>query len=187
MAIEWQRIEPTIVTKVSYRTIVDKNFVLPDGSIHTFTTLHAEASLSAAVVALTPDGLAITARQFRAGPERILHEIPGGGVEAGEEPLQAAIRELAEETGYVPGAIVALGSSCRDAYTNSQYYYFFATNCVLRPEGQALDEHEYIDVVLLSIPEFIAMAKQDQMSDPAAVLFAYDKLIAYMSAETAVL
>ncbi len=179
MAEAWKRIDPTVTVPASYRTIIDKTFILPDGSTHVYTTLHPEGGMSAAVIALTPDRQVIIARQFRPGTERIMDELPGGGIEPGEDPLAGAIRELAEETGYVPGEIELLGASCRDGYSNARYYYYLATDCVLRPKGQALDEHEYIDVVLMTIPAFIAMAKHDGMSDPAAVLFAYDKLVAY--------
>ena len=177
MVDPWRRIDPTTVTKVSYRTLVEKSFVLPDGKVHSYTTLQPEGGRSCAVIALTPDGQVIIARQFRPGPERIMDEIPGGGVEPGEDPQAAVLRELAEETGYVPDAVEFIGSSCRDGFSNALYYYYFATGCMLRQEGQQLDDNEYIEVALVSIPTLLEIAKTDQMSDPAAVLFAYDRLL----------
>lgn len=182
MPDKWQRTDPTTVTKVSYRTVIDKTFQLPNGEKHTFTTFHPEDGASVGVIALTPDKQVIIARQFRPGPERIMDEIPGGGVERGEDPEAAVIRELAEETGYQPGSIELLGTSCRDAYVNATWYYYLALNCTLNGEGQHLDEHEYVDVVLVSIEEFLEAAKHDQMTDPAAVLMAYDKLKSYIDA-----
>lgn len=53
------------------------------------------------VIALTEDGQAILVRQWRAGTERETLEIPGGAVDPGDaSPLEAAKRELREETGY---------------------------------------------------------------------------------------
>lgn len=178
MSVEpWKRVEPTIVTKVDWRHIVVKTFVVPgkDKKL-TIATYLNEGKRSAGVVALTKDKKVIVARQFRHGPEKIMNEIPGGGINDGEEPEVGARRELLEETGYVPGKLEFLGVSSRDAYTNGTWFYYLATDCKLHPDGQKLDEDELVEVKLVSIDEFMANAKVDGMTDPAAVLMAYDKL-----------
>ncbi len=53
-----------------------------------------------ALVAVTDKGKVIMERQFRKPLERVVLEIPAGKLEDGEDPLSAAGRELAEETGY---------------------------------------------------------------------------------------
>src|SRR5262249_34587526 len=52
------------------------------------------------VIALTDDRQVVLIRQYRHGVDRVVLEIPSGIVERDEEPLAAAQRELAEETGY---------------------------------------------------------------------------------------
>ncbi len=52
------------------------------------------------IIALTPDQDVVMVRQFRHGPREVTLEIPGGMVDAGEDPGAAALRELLEETGY---------------------------------------------------------------------------------------
>ena len=52
------------------------------------------------VIALTPDQQVVLIRQFRVGANEVCLEIPGGMVDPGETPAEAAARELAEETGY---------------------------------------------------------------------------------------
>lgn len=178
MAVQpWKRIEPTIHTKVDYRNIIIKTFVMPaSGETKTFATWLSEGGQSVGVIALTKDKQVIIAKQYRPGPERILLEIPGGGVEEGEEPEAAARRELREETGYVPGSMELLGTSCRDAYTNGTWNYYLATDCEPTDGGQHLDHNEEVEIAFLPIKEFIAQAKADQMTDPMAVLLAYDRL-----------
>ena len=52
------------------------------------------------VVAVTPEGKSVMVRQYRFGIGACTLETPGGMVDDGETPLQAAQRELLEETGY---------------------------------------------------------------------------------------
>lgn len=110
MAIEWNRVEPTETTKVGWRTIVTKHFQLPDGRTDAFQ-LYAGKD-TACIIAVTKDRQVITVLQFRPGPEKIMHEIPGGFVdEEGGSPEHAAVRELSEETGYTAGKVTYLGLS----------------------------------------------------------------------------
>src|SRR5438105_3062441 len=99
----WERIEPTSVDRIGYRTIVTKSFKLSDGEVKHFDTVNEENWGGAAIIALTSLNRVVVARQFRPGPEMIMDELPGGVIEEGEDPEQAALRELLEETGYEAG------------------------------------------------------------------------------------
>ena len=172
----WKRVEPTVVHKIGFRTIVSKTFVLPDGKVQTFDTIDKEDRQGAAVVALTTDNKVIIARQFRVGPEMVMDELPGGFVDPGEDKVIAARRELREETGYEAGTLTFLGTARYDAYTNVQRHCFLATDCVLGKEGPKLGEDEFVELRLISIDELIANAYNGTMSDLGPVLMAYDKL-----------
>lgn len=62
------------------------------------------------VVALTPGGEIVLVRQFRFGRNGFFLEIPGGMIEPGENPVEAGVRELREETGYEGAGARLLGS-----------------------------------------------------------------------------
>ena len=61
------------------------------------------------IVPVTSEGELVMIRQYRHGAGEITLETPGGLVDAGETPAQAAARELLEETGYRAREVVALG------------------------------------------------------------------------------
>jgi ADP-ribose diphosphatase len=79
------------------------------GVVHPFHTLDADAWVN--VVALTPRDELVMVRQWRHGSREVTLEIPGGIVDPGEAPAQAAARELLEETGFGGGAAEPLGSA----------------------------------------------------------------------------
>jgi len=172
----WKRIEPTIATKIDYHPVIIKTFQLPDGNVATRATFLAESMRAAGVIALTKDKKVIVGHQFRPGPEKVMMEIPGGYVDEGEDPEQAARRELTEETGYVAGEMTPLGKFSRDGYVNGTWYYYLATNCEPAESKNVGDDDEFIDVELISIGEFIENAKKGNMTDSVAVLAAYDQL-----------
>lgn len=178
MKLDWVRVEPTEIVPVGeYRTMVRKNFILPDGSHREFVTKEPEGSSSQAVLAITSDNKVVLAKQFRPGPEKIMYEIPGGGREPGETSEQAAVRELREETGYNAGRVEWLGTIHKDAYTNSIHQYYIAYDCTKSSDGQRLDSTEFIEAVEVSIDELFQLAKSASMTDTEVLFLAYDKLL----------
>ncbi|HJP81319.1 MAG TPA: NUDIX hydrolase [Candidatus Saccharimonadales bacterium] len=172
----WKRIEPTVVNKVGWRTVVTKTFIMPNGQEASFDTFGPEKQQFAAIIGLTPENKVIIARQFRVGPEAIMEELPGGFVDEGEDHEAAALREFQEETGYTAGDVTYLGSYSKDTYMNALWHVYFATGCV--PSGtQTLEDEEHIEIDLISIDQLIHNAKTNKMTDAVAVLMAYDTLL----------
>lgn len=93
---------------------------------------------------ITPRKILII-EQFRHGPGEPVLEWPAGVVEDGEEPLAAALREVAEETGYEPVSAKVLGwTRPNAAFFNNKLY---TVVMFVKPGGkQDLDEHEDIKV-----------------------------------------
>ena len=107
------------------------------------------------VIPLTADQQVILVEQFRYGTEQPTLEIPGGMVDAGEAPREAAARELLEETGYRARQWTGLGKvSANPAIMNNFAHIFLAEDCEY--EGaQNPDPHERINVHLLPVETFL--------------------------------
>jgi ADP-ribose pyrophosphatase len=118
----------------------------------------------------------VIARQYRFGPEAVMDEIPGGYVDAGEEPEVAAVRELQEETGYEVGDIAYLGKVYKHAWMNTEWHFYLATDCTLSEQGQSLEPTEHVEVDLISIGQLFENARTGNMTDTEGVLLAYDQL-----------
>lgn len=102
------------------------------------------------VIALTDAGEVVLVRQYRHGSDEITVEIPGGIVDAGETPAEAARRELLEETGFTCREIVEIGRvRPNPAILNNWAYTLLATG--LERGDQNLDEHEEIEVLMCPI------------------------------------
>lgn len=100
------------------------------------------------VVPITTDGKMVLIRQFRQGAQRVEVEIPGGMVDPGESPDQAAARELREETGYRAVELEFLGKvNPNPALFTNTCHTFLAMGVEL--DGPLrLDDAEQIEVFL---------------------------------------
>ena len=101
------------------------------------------------IIALNKADEAVLIEQYRQGTEEITLELPGGMVDAGEQPDTAAKRELLEETGYSSDRWTLLGKSHPNAAIQSNtIYHYLAIDCEKTAET-AFDEHESIVTTIL--------------------------------------
>lgn len=135
---------------------------LADGRIGTREIVRHGAAV--AVIARRRDGRFVFIRQFRKAMERICFEVMAGNCDPGETAEASAIRELKEETGYVPDSIRFLSSIYPSVgYCTERIDIFYAD--VHEPGETDFDHDEQIETVLITEPEIDAMIRAGKVQD----------------------
>lgn len=123
------------------------------------------------VIPLAEDGRVVMVRQFRHGAGTLTLETPGGMVDPGESPAQAAARELAEETGYRAADVVPLGGvNPNPALFGNRLHVFLAREA--RRVGDVQNGHTEETVVELVEPDALRRLVLDGVVDHALVVAA---------------
>lgn len=127
------------------------------------------------VTAITREGQFVLVRQYRHAFDEVLLELCAGVSEAGERPIEAARRELLEETGFGGGQwslVMTIGQN--PSICNNLTYCFLAQG-VEKIGEQRLDPSEDIEVVLLAREQVYGMLCRDEMKQAlmAAPLWRY--------------
>ncbi|MFL5320802.1 MAG: NUDIX hydrolase [Myxococcaceae bacterium] len=147
----------------SYELILER---LRDGSQHPRVVFETPDWCN--IIPVRRDGRIVMVRQLRFGIWRPSLEIPGGIVDPGEDPRAAAIRELAEETGYRPREVISLGSvHPNPALQPNRIHSFLALDC---EEGDARPEHgEDIEVTTIGREEIPRLISDGSISHALVV------------------
>lgn len=123
-ALETEALQDCAVFRVS-RTLTESPNT---GERHSFFRIDSADWVN--VVPVTRTGEIVMVRQYRHGLREVTLEIPGGMVDPGEAPADAAARELLEETGYRAARIEALGSvNPNPALFGNRLFAFAAHGC----------------------------------------------------------
>ena len=126
----------------------------------------------AVVVLAFYEGKVITIRQYRFAIDKWDTELPGGMIDEGETPKEAAIRELQEETGFVVDEIMDAGVCCPSSGSTNERIYLFIAKCS-KKEAEQLEEAEQIKVELQDLDELEARVLENEILHCSTIALLY--------------
>ena len=159
----WKLVSSTIEkTFKIFDLRIDRAISPRTGEEHEFYIFESKEWVN--IIPVTKDKDVVLIRQYRHGVGDIVLEIPGGIVEENDTPLDAAVRELKEETGYSPTEMVYLGMvHANPAFLNNRCHTYLALDCF--PDGpQNLDEKEDIEVVVRPFTDIPKLIRDGEIS-----------------------
>ena len=141
---------------------------LPDGAEIEYGIL--ESAGFAAVVPVTEGGEVVLVRQWRQPVEGFTLELPGGGVERGEDPRKAVRRELFEETGYRAEGLSRLVSVHTSPGRATEVCYLFRCRVMPVPAGPQPEPTEFVSVVEMPLAEAVKRVYGGEITAATTVL-----------------
>ena len=136
-------------------TVKNIKALLPDGHEKTFELIDIQNAVT--ILPMDEHGRILFVEQYRIGARNVLLELPAGKIEAGEDPLLCARRELREETGMDAKEIRPLGNFyMTPGYANEFMYCFLAKGLFNAPLTPDADEFINVHKIVVSeLPELI--------------------------------
>lgn len=156
--LKWSTLGRTTLFEGPIFDVISVERQAPDGRVGSFIEVDAPQWATVIPWFRDEEGVPhfIMVKQYRHGSDQVTIEFPAGTVDPGEEPLVAALRELREETGYVPaGEVSLIGEvSPNPAFMNNRALFFLVEG-VKKVGGQELDPNEQLDILKIPVSEVV--------------------------------
>lgn len=171
---KWKTLSSEYLHRRPWLTVRKDVVQLPNGVIHDeYYVLEYPTWVN--IIARTRNGKYVMVEQYRHGLQEIFTELVAGIAEPGEQPIEAARRELLEETGYGNGEWRLNMVICANPGSQNNLTYSFIADGVEKISEQHLDTTEDVEVKLLDESEVIDLISSDKMKQAlmAAPLWKY--------------
>lgn len=139
----WRTLKSKTVFSNHWISLAIDQVELPDGQHYDYTVIRRAFHGVAALVFDDKNRLLLE-REYRYPVDQVIWQLPGGLVNAGEEPLAAVKRELAEETGYVADSWEYLGDFWDNPALGDMKIFIYVCRSIQKNAEIHFDEAEFI-------------------------------------------
>lgn len=140
----------------------------PDGlTVQRDLIEHAPA---VALLAITADDQVLINREYRIGINAEAYALPAGMIDAGETPLQAAKRELEEETGYLAQSLTPLCTvRSSEGMTDEVVHLFLASVDRDIQAAKHFDQDEFVTSEFVPLNDVLEAVKDGRIASAQSV------------------
>ena len=159
-------IERTIKSEMKYEGNVINTRVdtveLANGKIATRDVVEHPGGVG--VAAITENNELLMVKQFRAGPKKVLLEIPAGKLERGEDPAVCGLRELEEETGYTAKEFLEVAKAYSSPGFTDELLHIYVARGLIKTQTNP-DEDEFLEIEKIPISDLMHMIETSEICD----------------------
>ena len=160
--MRWQTFRKEYIYKSQWLTVRKDAVKLPSGvELNDFYVLEYPDWI--VVIVHTKNDKYLIEKQYRHGIDRECFELCAGVVEPNEDPLEAAKRELLEETGYTANSWTALSNSAPNASAMTNLCHCFVAEDAKKTSESNCDLSEDIEICEVSESELIQLLKEGKI------------------------
>ena len=167
---KWKLLGKVERFKTPWWRVVERKYQTSKGKDVSWFVIEKKNAVS--VLCLDEKEKAVLIRYYRPGVDKVVWDLPTGYMDDGETPLQAAKRELREETGYTAKEWISLGKYAGNAQGDTILVYCFLALKGRKTHSQDLDEDEDIVVKTASLNELKKKVKSGEIFDLTRVAVA---------------
>jgi len=164
----WKTVDKNVVYDNAWIRVREDNVIRPDGSPGIYGIVQYK-NKAIGILPIDEDGYVYLVGQYRYPLEQYSWEIPEGGCPEGEEPLEAAQRELLEETGLTADTWKLLGTAhLSNSVSNEEAFWFLATGLkqgLAQPDGT-----EKLEYKRVQFDQALQMVANGEITDALSVL-----------------
>jgi len=170
--LDWRVIKTEYLEKGRFEIVYETVQFTPD-YIGPYSYVRYKAD-GVCVLPVLSDGNICLTNQYRRPVDSFEFEVPAGMIDSNETPLDAAKRELAEETGYSTIRTVDCGFIYASPGSSTEKMYLFIAYCEKESKtAQNLDKSEKIDVATFSVQQIQRMIVEGRIHHSATQVLFY--------------
>lgn len=156
----WKKLSSEIKFENPWWTYIVDKYVLPSGKEGVYHFVHTGGSVF--IIPILNDGKLLMIEQYRYLNERFSIEFPGGGVKVGEDPDEAAHKELIEETGY-DGELEKVGIFNPFSGVTNEYCHVYIARNLRKSNYRKPDDSEEFKIHEYTIDEVENMISDNEI------------------------
>ena len=168
MSKPWKTISTKVVYDNNWIKVTHRDVINPSGNSGIYGVVEFK-NLAIGIVPIDEDGYTWLVRQFRYTLDQYTWEIPEGGCPIGETPIEAAQRELQEETGLTAKKWTKIAQFHTSNSVTDEYGEVFLAENLTMGE-QALEDSEDIIVKRLPLKEAYQMVLDGEITDSVSMI-----------------